>query len=39
MKKVEAEILSETLSAALGAADLATKGDLREFEAKIEANI
>jgi len=39
LAEAEAEILNETLSAALGTADLATKGDLREIEARIEAKI
>lgn len=37
LAETEAEILNETLSSAFGAAELATKGDIRELEARLEA--
>lgn len=37
VSEAKAEILSETLSAALGTADFATKADLREMEARMKA--
>ena len=39
LAETEAEILSETLSSAFGAAELASKGDIRELEARIDAKI